>query len=92
MVFGDVGDAVGQVPGGVELLVLLLLLGVVILVPLGIFVVVYRFVAGRNDYEQRISQLEREVAALQREVRESADDDETESVDPTASVTNRDTE
>ncbi|MEZ3115766.1 hypothetical protein RYH80_07525 [Halobaculum sp. MBLA0147] len=83
---------VGQLPGGPEVLVILLLLGVVILVPLGIFVVVYRFVAGRNDHEQRLSQLEREVAALQREVRESADDDETEAVDPTASVTNRDTE
>lgn len=55
-------------PGGVEILVLLLLFGALLLVPIIVFVVVYRLVARRTNYEERVSRLEREVAALREEV------------------------
>ena len=57
-------------PGGPELVVLLLLFVLILGVPALVFVLVYRFVAGRTNYEERISQLEREVASLQRTVAE----------------------
>lgn len=55
-------------PGGPELLIVILLLLSLLLVPIVVFVVVYRLVARRTNYEERVSQLEREVAALREEV------------------------
>jgi hypothetical protein len=86
-------------PGGIEILVLLLLLFIMILVPAVVFYVVYRFVSGRTNYEARISELEREVESLRKELKDvsgeenvrgdvNAGDDANASGDETASEEN----
>ncbi|MFB6176402.1 MAG: hypothetical protein ABEI99_04535 [Halobaculum sp.] len=60
-------------PGGPELLVIALLLLLLLGVPILVFVVVYRLVARRTNYERRVSRLEREVAELREAVTEEVD-------------------
>jgi sec-independent protein translocase protein TatA len=66
----------GGLPGGPELLVLVLLLVVLLAVPVLVFVFVFRTVSDRPNYEERISDLEREVEALRARL-DDADDEST---------------
>lgn len=55
------------VPGGPELLIVLLVFGLYIAVPLLVVAGVYNYLDGKRGYEERISQLERRVDDLENE-------------------------
>jgi len=53
-----------QIPGLPELLIVVFVFGFWLVVPAFVAFVVYQFMDGRNGYEERIAELEDEVAAL----------------------------
>ncbi|MGM0590580.1 MAG: hypothetical protein ACQETI_02945 [Halobacteriota archaeon] len=56
-----------QVPGGPELLIILLIFGLYLAVPILLIVVVYNFLDGKRGYEERIAALERRIDELENE-------------------------
>lgn len=52
-------------PGGPELLVVLLIGAVYLVLPVLLIVVVYNFLDGKRGYEKRITELERRVEDLE---------------------------
>ena len=57
-----------QIPGVPELLIAVLALGIQLAIPAFVALVVYQFMDGRNAYEERIDDLEDEVARLRGEL------------------------
>jgi len=57
-----------QVPGLPELVVLLAVFLLQLAIPAFVALVVYQFMDGRNAYQERIEELEAEVAALRDEL------------------------
>jgi len=52
-------------PGGPELVLLLLVVAVYLVLPVLLIVVVYNFLDGKRGYQQRIADLERRVEELE---------------------------
>jgi hypothetical protein len=54
------------IPGGPELLIVLLMLLLYVAVPLLVIVAVFNYLDGKRGYEERITALERRVEELER--------------------------
>lgn len=54
-------------PGGPELLIVLLMGAMYLVLPILVIVAVYNFLDGKRGYEERITRLERRVAELEDE-------------------------
>ncbi|RDI69812.1 hypothetical protein [Halopelagius longus] len=55
-------------PGGPELLIVLLMVAMYVVLPVLGIVAVYNFLDGKRGYEERITRLERRVAELEDEL------------------------